>query len=283
SIFRDNQRSAEDRGQYITDVFRREALKFIDQPIDKPWLLYLCFNAPHSASSFGDAAPGEKTKVGVQAPPTQIERQVSRGVSRSLAAYYAAVEQMDAAIGQIVQRLETNGQLNNTLILFMSDNGGSGNGGNAPLRGQKSTMWEGGLRVPMIAHWPGQIPPAKVTDEFLCAMDLLPTILKVTQTARPTDVQLDGFDVWPVLSGTGNSPRHSLFWQRRADRAARVENWKWVQSAKGSGLFDLSTDQSEKHDLSAQRPEVLTMMKQKFDQWLSEMEQSEPRGPFRDY
>ena len=96
-------------------------------------------------------------------------------------------------------------------------------------------------------------------------------------------MKVDGQDMLPVLWGDAKSPRRKMFWQRRADNAARYENWKWVESGKGGGLYDLSTDSGEKHDLSREKPEVAKQMRQRFEAWRAEMDASEPRGPFRDY
>ncbi len=102
--------------------------------------------------------------------------------------------------------------------------------------------------------------------------------------AKPMpEVKLDGFDMTPVLRGETKSPRQEMFWQRRSDKAARVGQWKWLESAKGSGLYDLSTDIGEQHDVSKDKPEILKMVKGRFAVWRKEMDESEPRGPFRDY
>jgi len=95
--------------------------------------------------------------------------------------------------------------------------------------------------------------------------------------------EIDGFDMMPVLEGKAKSPRREMFWQRRDDRAARVGNWKWVDSQRGGGLFDLSHDVGEQHNLSAERPEVLAQLKDRFAAWKKQMDEAEPRGPFRDY
>jgi arylsulfatase A-like enzyme len=144
-------------------------------------------------------------------------------------------------------------------------------------------MWEGGLRVPFIARWPGKLPAGKVTDEFLTSLEFLPTFCAISGAKPPEGVKLDGFDMMPVLRGEMKSPRKEMFWQRRGDKAARVGNWKWLESTKGNGLYDLSTDIGEKHDLSKEKPEVLQMVKGRFDAWRKEMDECEPRGPFRDY
>ncbi len=283
SLFRGNERTEVDKGTYTTDIFKREALRFIGENKTRPWMLYLAFNAPHSASSFA-SAPGEKTATqGVQAPEKYVAPYLAKGVPEKLARYYGAVTCMDEAIGEILAALREAGTEKDTLVMFMSDNGGGGNGGNAPLKGAKGLMWEGGLRVPFIARWPGKLPAGKVTDEFLTSLELFPTILAATGAQPPHAVKLDGFDMTPVLRGEKKSPRSEMFWQRRGDKAARVGNWKWVESEKGGGLFDLAADLGESKDLSKEKPDVLATVKARFDAWRKEMDASEPRGPFRDY
>ena len=286
SMFRGNQRTEEDKGTYATDVFRREALRFIGEHAGKkPFFLYLPFNAPHGASSFGDGTvEGEKKKgEGVQAPEKYVAMYRDKVKDERLARYCGAVTCMDDAIGALMESVEKTGQTDNTIFLFLSDNGGSGNGGNAPLKGSKSMMWEGGLRVPFIMRWPGKLPAGKVTDEFLTSMELVPTLLAACAAKAPAGVKLDGFDMLPVLRGETKSSRREMFWQRRGDKAARFENWKWLESEKGQGLYDLSADLGEKHDLTKDKPEIAKQMRERFATWRAEMDASEPRGPFRDY
>lgn len=286
SMFRGNNRTEEDKGRYVTDVFRREALRFIsDHAGRRPFFLYLAFNAPHSASTFGEGTvEGSRKKAeGVQAPEQYVARYRGRVEDEKLARYCGALTCMDEAVGAVVEAVDKAGLKEETVFLFLSDNGGSGNGGNAPLKGSKSTMWEGGLRVPFIARWPGKLPEGKVTDEFLTSLELVPTLLSIAGAKPPQGVKLDGFDMMPVLRGEVKSPRQEMFWQRRADKAARFQNWKWVESGKGRGLYDLSSDLGEKRDLSGDKPEVVRMMQEKFAAWRQEMDASEPRGPFRDF
>jgi len=282
SLFRGNQRTEEDKGQYITDVFGRESLYFLNEHLGKkPVFLYLPFNAPHGASTLAEDNGGKKP--GVQAPEEDVAPYRKVVQEEKLARYYAAVTRMDKVIGEVLLALDKAGQTENTIVLFMSDNGGSGNGGNAPLRGAKSTMWEGGLRVPFIIRWPGKIPAGKVCAEFLTTLEIVPTLLSATGTPAPEKSILDGFDMLPVLRGEKTSPRTEMFWQRRADKAARVGNWKWLDSAKGKGLYDLATDPGETRDLSKEKPEVVKLMQTRFAAWRKEMDETEPRGPFRDY
>jgi arylsulfatase A-like enzyme len=285
SMFRGNERTEEDKGKYATDIFKREALSFMRGSKGKPFFLYLPFNAPHGASAFGEGTKeGEKgASVGTQVPDKYAAMYRGKFPNEKFERYFGAITCMDEAIGELLKLLTEMGQEKNTLVMFMSDNGGSGNGGNGPLKGSKSSMWEGGLRVPFVAWWPGKLPAGKVTDEFLTALELLPTISAATGAAAPEGVKLDGFDMLPVLRGEKGSPREAMFWQRRSDKAARFGNWKWIETPRGSMLFDLASDIGEKNDLSKEKPDMAALMKSRFDAWRKEMDQSEPRGPFRDY
>jgi arylsulfatase A-like enzyme len=286
SMFSGNSRTEEDKGTYATDLFKREALGFMRSSKGKPFFLYLPFNAPHGASAFGPATKeGEKKKsVGTQAPDEYAAMYKDKFPTENLQRYFGAITCMDDAIGEVMKLLAEMGQEKNTLVLFLSDNGGSGNGGNAPLRGQKSTMWEGGLRVPFIAWWPGTLPAGVVTDEFLTSLEFMPTFSAISGAKLPSGVKLDGFDMLPILRGEKKSPRTEMYWERRSIRAARVGNWKWVEmGGANNGLFDLTSDLGEKNDLSKSKPEVLAMVRAKFAAWKKEMDAAEPRGPFRDY
>jgi len=190
---------------------------------------------------------------------------------------------MDDAIGEVLDLLDHYEIADRTLVVFLSDNGGGGGADNRPLRGGKSQMFEGGLRVPCIVRFPGQTPAGTTCDELLTSLEVFPTVLAAAGIEPDPNVVLDGFDMLPVLRSERPSPRTEMFWQRRADRAARVGNWKWVDSRRGGGLFDLSSDVAEQHDLSTEHPDELRRLQDRFTDWQQQMQQAEPRGPFRDY
>lgn len=282
SLFRGNRRTQEDRGTYATHVFGREAISFVREHVGRrPFFLYLAFNAPHGASTLAEDNGGKKP--GVQAPEEYVARYRNVVKDERLARYYAAVTCMDDEIGKLLTVLDEAGQKENTIVLFLSDNGGAGSGGNGPLKGAKSSMWEGGLRVPFLMRWPGRVPAGKVTAEFLTSLEILPTLLAAAGAKPRAAVKLDGFDMLPVVRGEKASPRREMFWQRRSDKAARVDSWKWVDSAKGKGLYDLRSDLGETKDLTQEKPEIAKMLQDRFQAWRAEMDASEPRGPFRDY
>jgi arylsulfatase A len=274
SMFRGNDR-VEEPG-YVTDLFRREAVRFLREHAGGPFFLYVPFNAPH--------APSNLEKTGPQAPEETLrEHYPGRDPKNSRVRYMGCVTRMDEAIGEILATLDELGLARKTLVLFFSDNGGGGPADNGPLRGAKAQMFEGGLRVPFLARWPGQIPAGTTRGDFLTALEVFPTLAAVAGAKRPAGVVLDGYDMMPALRGGPPLPRETMFWERRRDRAARIGRYKWVDSAKGGGLFDLATDLGESRDLSDEKPEILADAKRRFAAWKREMSEAEPRGPFRDY
>lgn len=298
-MFRNQELVTEDKGTYCTYLFQREAVRFLKEHAAKdPFFLYVPFNAPHNSSAL---AP--EIRSSVQAPekfkkmypPVSVETRVAakhRYASPATVVtpearqrdYRAAVTCMDAAINEMLEVLAEKQILDNTIVIFFSDNGGSGGADNAPLRGHKSQMWEGGIRVPCIIRWPGgDIPADKTNDEFLTSLELLPSLAAAAGAELPADVILDGFNWWPTVRGEEPSHRKEMFWKRKDLIGARVGDWKWVQMGNAGGLFDLSNDVAEKHDLSDSHPDMLRKVKERYANWLAEMEAAEPRGPFRDY
>lgn len=297
SMYRNNEPTTEDKGTYCTYLFERESVQFLQENHDRPFFLYVPFNAPHGASNLdpkirGAAQAPRKYKdmyPELQAEAGYRERrrygkpaQAPNSALRRLE-YAASVTCMDDSIGTLLQLLDQYQVADNTIVIFFSDNGGGGGADNHPLRGGKSKMFEGGLRVPCIVRYPGRIPAGSSSNAFLSSLEILPTLLHEIGIEPPDDLVLDGFDMMPVLTSGATSPRTKMFWQRRADKAARVGDWKWVESSAGSGLFDLSEDIGERNNLAEQRPEKLAEMKKHFAQWKKTMADAEPRGPFRDY
>ncbi len=300
SMYRNNKPTTADKGTYCTDLFEREATRFLKTHHKKPFFLYLPFNAPHNASNLnptiraGAQGPESTKKLypHLQAEAGFTERKfgkygeklfkVPNRAAKRLE-YAASITAMDAAIGRVLDLLDHYQVADNTLVIFFSDNGGGGASDNTPLRGGKGQMFEGGLRVPCIIRWPGRVPAGKTSDAFLTSLEILPTLLKSCQVNPPQDIILDGFDLLPVLQGETPSARNTMFWQRRHDIGVRVGDWKWVNSSRGSGLFNLKTDIGEQQDLSATHPEKLKELKQHFARWKKQMNAAEPRGPFRDY
>lgn len=303
SMYRNGVRTEEDKGTYCTYLFEREALRFLENHAGSgddgdPFFLFVPFNAPHGSSSLDP-----KIRSTVQAPPEYeaiyppVEVEFQKGSKYGEDAmvptkekryrdYRAAVTCMDASIGKMLDALDEKGIADNTIVIFFSDNGGSGGAKNDPLRGHKAQIWEGGVRVLSMIRWPaGGVPAGVTNDAFLTSMEIFPSLASATGAALPEGVKIDGYDWWDTLRGKAESPRTEMFWKRQDLLGARIGKWKWVDmGGESGGLFDLSVDIAEQNDLSKTEPEVLKMVKEKFAAWLHEtMVEAEPRGPFKDF
>lgn len=242
----------------LTKRYTEEALKFIDRSKDRPFFLFLPYTAPHTPLKVADEFRGKSP----------------RGL------YGDSVEEIDWSIGQILDHLAELGLDENTLVTFTSDNGpwlnrGLDGGSAGLLRGGKGSWYEGGIREPFIARWPGKIPPGTVSREVAVTMDLLPTFCHIAGADVPNDRTIDGKNILPLLKGEGESPHNMLLFLRGAQRAgsnrlaaARKGPWKIVVVTKVVNstpvetieLYNLLTDPSETTDLSAERPEIVEEM-----------------------
>lgn len=256
---------------YTTDAFAREASAFIDKKSSQPWFLYLAFNAVHTPM---DATDDRLAKF------SSIEDQQRRK-------YNAMMLAMDQAIGQVMNKLEATGQKNDTLVFFISDNGGptmkgvTVNGSvNKPLRGSKRTTLEGGIRVPFIVAWPGKIAPA-VNDSPVIQLDLHATALAAAEVTAKPEWKLDGVDLLPYVGGTKkDAPHQALFWRFGQQMAVRAGDWKLVrydsnadtqtgkaQPVTAPKLYNLAQDIHEDSDLSAAMPEKVAELQKLWDVW----------------
>jgi len=280
SMYDGNEPTTADKGVYTTDLFERETLRFLGEDSDQPWFVYLSYNAPHGASNLNRAIRGMAQASGkyLDLYPSGDSLQ-----ARKRRNFMAAVTAMDDSIGRILDYLDETGQRDDTLVIFVSDNGGGGGGDNAPLRGSKNWMFEGGVRVPGLVRFPGRVPAGSVNDGFISALDWFPTVLAAAGLKAPDGVPIDGYDMLPVLRGEQESPRKEMFWERQGDFGARVGRWKWVVSRRGGGLFDLSEDVGETKDLSDELPDVLARVRGRYEAWKTAMRESDPRGPYRDF
>jgi len=275
SLYRGNNRIREEG--YATNLFRREALNFIDANKDNPFFLYVPFNSPHGASNLdgpNQQAPDEYIKMYGEPPGDEDTRRK------------ANITCLDDAVGALLEKLQEHGLEENTLVIFTTDHGGFHNGA---LRNTKGTMYEGGLRTPFIARWPGNIPEGVTSDAFCSTLDFFPTFHEIAGASLPEGVTYDGYNMLPVLTDQAESSRDEQFWELRGKRGARVGKWKWVLGTEErwvlpedetGELFDLSVDPYEENNLAQQRPQVLQEMKNRWDQWASAMATSVPRGPF---
>ncbi|MBI4904754.1 MAG: sulfatase [Acidobacteria bacterium] len=256
SIWR-NDKVIDDRG-YLTDNLGREAVGFIGRNAGGPFFLYLAFNAVH---------------VPMQAPEDVVRKYDTGKKNRDI--YLAMLEREDAAVGQVLDELEKRGLEKNTLIFFLSDNGGAraNSANNGKLRDFKQSVYEGGIRVPFLLSWPARLPQDKVVEEPVICFDILPTVCAATGVAVPQDRPIDGVNLLPLLDGKAKGPVHeALFWDGyEGKRAVRTGRWKLVDNNGKLELFDLGLDSGEKTNLAAKEPERLAELKKRFEAWRTPM------------
>ena len=243
---------------YLTTVLGHECASFIHRRKDQPWFLYASFNAPH---------------VPLQATPELLAR-VKTIPDEQRRTYAAMVCGLDDAVGEILRQLRTDKLEERTLVFFLSDNGGplDRNGSrNDPVRGEKGTMWEGGIRVPFLAQWKGVFPAGKTYDRPVSSLDILPTALAQAGAKSIAAQPLDGVDILPYLKGerTGN-PHESLFWRMKARGiwAVRQSDNKLVlQKTKAPLLMDLASDIAESTDLANRDKSRRDELQKAYDTW----------------
>jgi arylsulfatase A-like enzyme len=244
---------------YLTEKLGQEAAAFVRRHGKEPFFLYLAFNAPHSP---------------LQAPQPEIDRYASI-VDKKRRVYAAMVTAMDSAIGQVLKAVADAGIEDDTLVVFLDDNGGpAGNASsNHPLRGTKRTLYEGGVRVPMVMKWPGRIPKGIVFDGTVSSLDVLPTVLAAVGAKAPGN--LDGVDLLPYLNGKRKgSPHATLYWRMFGgdEIAIRDGDMKLIRVLnKPLELYDLSKDIGEKDNLAAAQPETVKRLEARLAAWNSQL------------
>jgi arylsulfatase A-like enzyme len=243
---------------YLTDRLGEETAAFITRQKDKPFLVYLAFNAVH--------AP-------LQAPADEIAKFNTGTVERNT--LLAMGKRMDDAIGLVVDTLKKQGVWENTLLFFISDNGGplAQTADNTPLRGGKHQDYEGGIRVPFLICWPGKLKPGE-TQAVVNSLDILPTALAAGGLTAPADKPLDGINLLPILRGETPAPSRDFFWSSGSEEgwwAVRSGDWKLVGEKARVCLFNLAKDVSEKNDLAAQMPDKVAELTRLHDAWLAEL------------
>ena len=251
-----SQKPAQDERD--SDLFGREASLFVHRHRDRPFFLYLAFTDVHDP---------------LDAPAKEIARFHTGNPQRDT--MLAMGKCMDDAIGQLVKQLKRDGTWENTLLIFLSDNGGAlrSSADNSPLRGGKHQYFEGGIRVPFLVCWPGRLKPG-VSDAVVSSLDILPTALAAAGIPVPTDRPLDGIDLLPILQGKGSVPSRDLFWssgEKTGRWAVRSGDWKLVGDEGKTFLFDLAEDPSEQKDLAASMPQKAEELKGLHQLWLKQM------------
>ena len=260
---------------YTQDLFEREALKFISDNKDKPFFLYLPFAVPHVAVQVpADSLAEYQGKLGDD--PAYNGKKGYRVHPAPHAGYAAMVTRMDRTVGRVQAQLAEHGLTENTLVIFTSDNGPTHNVGGADsdffesaadFRGLKGRVYEGGIRVPLVAYWPGQVPAGTVSDLPSYFPDVLPTLCDLAGAKVPADV--DGISLVPTLLGQEGQKTHEfLYWEfpgYGGQQAVRSGDWKAVRADLGKGtikteLYNLKTDPAESTDVATDHPDEVARL-----------------------
>jgi arylsulfatase A-like enzyme len=251
----------DDKNFYTTRAYADRAVDWLGRNEGKPWFLYVPFNAQHAPLQ----APEE-----LLAKFAHIKDETRR--------YFAAMmTAKDEAVGKILKKVADMGEENNTIVFFLADNGGptaQTTSNNLPLNGFKATTWEGGVRVPFCAKWPGKIPAGKDYSNPIIQLDILPTVLAATGAKVKPAKPLDGVNLLPYLSGENKGkPHESLYWKFGQQWAVRKGDWKLVVARGGSmqpELYNLADDIGEKKNLASEMPDVLASLQADYKIWLAE-------------
>jgi arylsulfatase A-like enzyme len=244
---------------YLTNDQGDECVDFIRRHKDRPFFLYASFAAPHSP---------------MQAPEADLNK-FSHIKDKTRRTYCAMVHRLDINVGKILTELRQQGLEERTCVVFLSDNGGSSapvirNGScNAPLRGSKTTLWEGGIRVPLFMKYPRKIAKGLVKDSVISSMDIAPTFLQMTDPEAVTQPKFDGKSLLPlILNGMPQDHHATLFWNYTVGFAIRDGDWKLMQLPDClPRLFDLQADRSEQHDVAKDQPEKVEQLLKKLGNW----------------
>jgi arylsulfatase A-like enzyme len=275
-------------GQYLTDIWTDLAVDFIKENRKDPFFIYLPWSIPHAPLQ--DPASD---------PSTAFDAGPKSNTPEGRKAFVKMVEYLDSRIGKIFKALKKEGQLDNTLIIFTSDNGGMLSGNCWPLKKSKQYLEEGGIRVPCLMQWPSKIPAGTISEQSSIMMDASITVLEAAGARKfvPKDRKLDGINLLPVLAGKAEVDSSRVFGWRRRDwgatgnylrqEAYRSGDWKLIRTFKylrekrwsaeyKDELFNLRKDLGETENLSETLPGKYREMKRSFDRWKSEVVNLEP-------
>lgn len=290
-LWNDNQREmlwgnfGMETQQYAPDLIQQQALRFVEANKERPFFLFYPLIQPHAEmfapeeiiAKYRGKFGTEKPYKGIDSGPGFRNRDYG-SQPEPRAAFAAMVETMDEDVGELMAKLDELGIAENTLVIFASDNGPHQEGGHDPdyfnssggLRGHKRDLYEGGIRVPMIARWPGKIPGGAVTEHVSAFHDILPTLAEATGQAIPEGI--DGISFLPTLLQEGPQPQHEyLYWEfheKKGSVAIRKGAWKGVRYNVSTDpdspleLYDLSKDPGEENNIAAANPEIVRELDQ---------------------
>lgn len=257
----------EKQAGYCTDVFFAAAQRFIEQNKDRPFFAYLPANAPHQPYNVAEKYRKVYADQGVPSPRAE---------------FYGMIANIDENVGRLLARLRELGLEDDTIVIFMTDNGTAAGynentraGFNAGMRGFKGSEYDGGHRVPCFLRWPGRLPAGKDVTHVTAHIDLMPTLLDLCGVAAPARLAFDGASLRPLLAGKAWPERTLLVHSQRIDHpekwrkcAVMTDRWRLVN---GSELFDMAADPGQRRDVAATQPAVVAELRQAYERWWSDI------------
>ena len=255
-----------DEPGYLTDLISKRAVQYVKDraAAEQPFLLSLHYTAPHW--------PWETRSQGKMDP--EICKNISHLDGGSIEIYQTMIREMDEGIGWVVDALRDTAQLDETFMVFTSDNGGERFSDNWPLVGGKMDLTEGGIRVPYIVHWPkGIAQPGRVSTQHCITMDWTATILDIAGAQPPADHKLDGVSMVPTLQQTDTTFERPLFWRMKYNdqRAYRMGPWKYLKINAYEYLFNIENDARERANQAKREPERLSTMRAAYEAWAAQV------------
>jgi len=252
-MLRDREVVTPEAFEYMTDHLADEAAAYIADSKDQPFFIYLAFNATHG-------------------PFHATEEDLAKANGDKVAAMTIG---LDRAVGKVLDALKEHGLADNTMVVMINDNGGTPRHDNRPLRGNKGSCWEGGMRVPFVIQWPAVIPKGQVVDSPVIGLDLFPTAMVAAGIDKSPGNELHGVDLVPYLTGKAEGvPHQTLYWKNSDKWAVRDGDLK-LCVPEGSGepmLFNLANDIGETRDLAARRPEDVARLKALYEAWAAKVQ-----------
>ena len=252
---------------YMTDMITSRSVRFIRDQKSKPFFLEVSYNAPHW--------PYQRPDNPSAAVDHARHLQPHEAQAGTRADYAAMFERADQGVGQILAALREKGLEDNTIVIYTHDNGGEWLSRNAPLFNRKGTVWEGGIRVPLLVRWPGVLAKGAVSGQAGMTMDLTASILAASGTRLPAGPALDGIDIFPILAGRAPEVDRTLFWRvvvPNGQRAVRSGDWKLVVDGGSSLLFNVRNDVGERNDLTNQRMDIAQRLRPLLTAWEAEVD-----------
>jgi len=291
-------------GDYLTDRLTDESIKFLETNKDKPFLLYLSHYAVHTPLESKEELT-DKYKTKAQTLPTAqgpharpVYGRYKTRMVQDHPVYAGMVQSVDESVGRVMDKLETLGLSDNTIVIFMSDNGGLSTVGregptcNLPLRAGKGWLYEGGIREPMIVKWPGTVKAGSTCDELVTSTDFYPTMLEMAGLPLRSEQHADGLSLVPLLKGTDTLDREAIYWHyphyhgsgSRPSGAVRAGDYKlieWYEDGRAE-LYNLRDDLGEQKNLAKVEPEKTNELSRMLHAWRDEVGAKMPVGDPRD-